>query len=100
MTGAPVTAGELDAGYWWRNVRLPVLFRQAVETLIGRGVRLFLEIGPAPVLQSFLREGLQRSGQPGRALASLTRRPQRVDTPPLDPFAAIAAACHVAGAGI
>ncbi len=100
VTGAPVMAGELDAGYWWRNVRLPVLFQPAVDTLIGRGVRLFLEIGPAPVLQSFLREGLHRASQPGQVLASLTRRPQRADTPPLDPFAAIAAACHVAGAGI
>ena len=95
VTGAPVTVGELDAGYWWRNVRLPVLFRDSVAALLERGVRLFLEIGPAPVLQSFLRDALQRAGQPGHALASLTRQPALAD-----PFAAIAAACHVAGAGI
>ena len=95
VTGAPVGAGDLDAIYWWHNVRQPVLFRPAVETLIARGLRLFIEIGPAPVLQSFLRDAVQRAGQPGRVLASLTRQPAE-----RNPFAAIAAACHVAGAGI
>ena len=100
VTGTAVTVDALDAGYWWRNVRLPVLFRPAVEALIERGVRLFLEIGPSPVLQSFLREALKRAGQPGQVLVSLTRQPPRVDMASLDPFAVIAAACHVAGAGI
>lgn len=95
VTGEAVGAGDLDADYWWRNVRQPVLFSAALDRLIGGGMRVLLEIGPQPVLQSFLRDALQRAGQPGRTLVSLSRQP--VD---LDPFAAIAAACHVAGADI
>ena len=86
---------ELDAIYWWQNIRLPVVFQAALEALIGGGVRRFIEIGPAPVLQSFLRDALARAGQPGHVLASLMR--QRAER---DPFAAIAAACHVGGGDI
>ncbi|MFG1619701.1 SDR family NAD(P)-dependent oxidoreductase [Nonomuraea wenchangensis] len=44
----------LDAGYWWRNVRRTVLFAQAVERLKERGCELFAEIGPHPVLGTYL----------------------------------------------
>ncbi len=95
VTGHVVSAGELDAEYWWRNVRQPVLFSDALDCLTGRGVRLLLEVGPQPVLQASLRDGLKRAGQPGRVLFSLSRQLAGAD-----PFTAIAAACHVAGASI
>jgi acyl transferase domain-containing protein len=95
VTGQPVGPGELDASYWWRNVRQPVLFRDAVAGLIEAGARIFLEVGPQPVLQSFLRDALKRAGHVGQVLRSLSREPASVD-----PFAAIAASCHVAGAGL
>ncbi len=95
VTGEPVGAGDLDAEYWWHNVREPVLFAAAADRLIEGGARVLLEIGPLPVLQSYLRDALARGGQAGRALPSLTRQPAGVD-----PFAAIAAACHAAGADI
>ncbi|MFF0771402.1 SDR family NAD(P)-dependent oxidoreductase [Nonomuraea wenchangensis] len=44
----------LDADYWWHNVRRPVLFAQAVERLKERGCELFVEIGPHPVLGTYL----------------------------------------------
>ncbi|GII04041.1 type I polyketide synthase [Planobispora takensis] len=46
--------GELDAGYWWRNVRDPVLFAPAIGHLKERGFDLFVEIGPHPVLTGYL----------------------------------------------
>ncbi len=95
VTGTTVEPGMLDAEYWWHNVREPVLFSAAVDRLVAGGMRLFLEIGPQPVLQSFLREALQRGGYPGRVMLSLSRQPAGID-----PFAAIAAACHAAGADI
>ncbi|HET9019718.1 MAG TPA: acyltransferase domain-containing protein, partial [Acetobacteraceae bacterium] len=95
VSGAVVGAGALDAAYWWHNVREPVLFSAAMDRLVGSGFRVLLEIGPQPVLQSFLREALQRGGRSGRALPSLTRQPAGID-----PFAAIAASCHAAGADI
>ncbi len=96
VTGEAVTAaGALDAEYWWRNVRAPVQFAAALDRVIAGGARVLLEVGPQPVLQSFLRDGLQRAGRPGRVLATLSRQPAG-----LDPFAAAALACHAAGADI
>jgi acyl transferase domain-containing protein len=46
-------AGEQEltsATYWRRHLREPVRFADAVETLYAQGCRLFVEIGPAPVL--------------------------------------------------
>lgn len=47
---------ELDGEYWWRNVRNPVRFRAAVERMAEDGHRLFLEVGPHPVLGHAIRE--------------------------------------------
>lgn len=75
-TVAGETAGDpaLDARYWWRNVRRPVHFAAAIDRLIGEGHRLFVEIGPAPILQSYLREQLADSGVEGRTMPTLTRQ--------------------------
>ncbi|MFD5466132.1 amino acid adenylation domain-containing protein [Kitasatospora sp. NPDC127059] len=52
---------ELDAGYWWGNVRNPVRFRAAVERMAEDGHRLFLEVGPHPVLGHAIRECAERA---------------------------------------
>ena len=92
VTGRQVTEPAMDADYWWRNVREPVRFSAAVEALIDAGVHQFVEIGPLPVLQSYLREAVTRSAIPGRVLGTLTRSQAATD-----PFAAIAARGYVAG---
>jgi phthiocerol/phenolphthiocerol synthesis type-I polyketide synthase C len=56
VTGKPVTAAELDADYWWRNIRQPVRFSAGIERLIEDGVTAFLEIGPHPVLRQYLAQ--------------------------------------------
>ncbi|GAA3463421.1 SDR family NAD(P)-dependent oxidoreductase [Saccharothrix longispora] len=55
VTGRPITGPELDARYWWRNVREPVAFAPAVRHLLDEGVDAFVEIGPHPVLRTYLR---------------------------------------------
>ncbi|GAA2499161.1 SDR family NAD(P)-dependent oxidoreductase [Streptomyces gobitricini] len=55
VTGAPVPGEELTADYWWRNVREPVRFAQAVDRALADGTDILLEIGPHPVLRSYLR---------------------------------------------
>ncbi|HYM73756.1 MAG TPA: type I polyketide synthase, partial [Stellaceae bacterium] len=92
VTAGPVAAGALDAAYWWRNIREPVRFVEAAAALIADGCRIFVEIGPNPVLQSYLRDALHMAGVDGRVLATLSRR-----AGDRDPFAAIAAALHLAG---
>ncbi|MGH7037096.1 MAG: acyltransferase domain-containing protein, partial [Stellaceae bacterium] len=92
VTGDAVEDAALGAQYWWRNIRSPVRFAEAVARLVAEGHRIFLEIGPHPILQSYLNDGLRAAEVPGRVLASLSRRQQEGD-----PFPLIAAHCHVAG---
>ncbi|MFJ6139194.1 amino acid adenylation domain-containing protein [Kitasatospora sp. NPDC092286] len=67
LTGREGTAHgtELDAAYWWRNVRDSVRFQQAVERLADDGYSLFLEIGPHPVLGRAIQETVE--ARPGDA---------------------------------
>src|SRR6516165_7845389 len=92
VTGHIVEAEVLNAEYWWRNVRSPVRFTDAVAQLIGEGHRIFLEVGPRAILRSYLTDSLRSAEVQGRVLASLSRG-QDDD----DPFPAIAAHCHAAG---
>ncbi|WNI27403.1 non-ribosomal peptide synthetase/type I polyketide synthase [Streptomyces sp. ITFR-6] len=64
---------ELDAGYWWKNVRDRVRFRSAVDRLADDGHRLFLEIGPHPVLGHAIRECLEAKGRTGASVPSVRR---------------------------
>ncbi|MFE9773184.1 SDR family NAD(P)-dependent oxidoreductase [Streptomyces sp. NPDC005931] len=54
VTGEPVT-GELDAGYWYTNLREPVRFASTVERMIADGHRWFVELGPHPSLLTAIR---------------------------------------------
>ena len=92
VTGGAVGEGLLDAEYWWRNIRHPVRFTDAMAALVADGFRLFVEIGPNPVLQAYLHDALRAADGQGQVLATLGRKPGHDD-----PFPAIAARCHVAG---
>ncbi|MEV8631698.1 amino acid adenylation domain-containing protein [Streptosporangium sp. NPDC051023] len=65
---------ELDAAYWWRNVRDSVRFRAAVDRLADDGHGLFLEIGPHPVLAHSIKECLADRNLEGRTLPSIRRQ--------------------------
>ena len=47
VTGQVVDGAELDAGYWWHNVRRPVVFGAAVAALLDSGCGTFLVVGSA-----------------------------------------------------
>jgi acyl transferase domain-containing protein/non-ribosomal peptide synthetase component F len=48
----------VQPGYWWRNIRETVNFRQAVKTAADAGANTFLEIGPTPTLITFGRRSV------------------------------------------
>ncbi|MEE1929655.1 SDR family NAD(P)-dependent oxidoreductase [Streptomyces sp. TRM 70351] len=74
VTGVRTVGADLGAEYWWRNVREPVRFADAVERAMGDGADVFLEIGPHPVLRTYLgRIVAQRPGQQVAVLATLSR---------------------------
>ncbi|RKT54183.1 type I polyketide synthase [Saccharothrix australiensis] len=71
VTGAPIAGEQLDARYWWRNVREPVRFAAATDHLVAAGYDTIVEIGPRPVLQTYLKRA---AGEGVLAvLATLTR---------------------------
>lgn len=72
--GGQLLAGhELDAAYWWRNVRLPVQFEAAANATISDGLSVFVEIGPHPVLRTYLKDALEQAARPGRVLVTASR---------------------------
>ncbi len=73
VLGERVDGPELDAAYWYRNVRESVQFLAAVSNLIQAGHRSFLEIGPHPVLAGAISETLLYFGHHGLTLNSLRR---------------------------
>jgi 8-amino-7-oxononanoate synthase len=73
VTGQLIEAPMLDADYWWRNVRSPVRLDQAVTRLLEQGIGVFLEVGPHPVLQTYLRENLGATRESAHSLATLRR---------------------------
>ena len=76
VTGGELAGDKLGTPYWWDNIRKPVLFAPAIAALTEDGFNTFLEIGPHPILDGYLRECL-RAGS-GSALATLRRRePER-----------------------
>lgn len=74
VTGGVFPGEELDAMYWWRNVRESVLFAPAMISLIRAGEDSFLELGPHPALQNPIMECLQAQGRKGVYFSSLRRK--------------------------
>ncbi|MFE1860379.1 SDR family NAD(P)-dependent oxidoreductase [Streptomyces anandii] len=72
VTTEPVT-GELDAGYWYTNLREPVRFAPTVARMAADGYRRFVELGPHPALLTALHTIGEESGQELVAVGSLRR---------------------------
>jgi acyl transferase domain-containing protein len=78
VTGRLAERRPWDADYWCSNLRQTVLFEKAVDSMIGAGHRLFVELGAHPVLSPAIRECLVARGVDGTALASMRRgEPER-----------------------
>lgn len=73
VDGKRIDGSELNNEYWYRNVREPVAFFTAVETMIADGYREFLEIGPHPVLSGSINEAFAHTGGSGSTWHSLRR---------------------------
>ncbi|MBU8542602.1 MULTISPECIES: type I polyketide synthase [Roseomonadaceae] len=94
VTGEMLAPEAVGAVYWWRNLRQPVRFEPALRTALAQGARLFLEVGPNPVLQSYIRETARAAAVEAANLVSLSKR----DGEGADPFPAIADRAFAAGA--
>lgn len=73
VTGERIVGSEMDAEYWWKNVRQSVLFADAVDHLIQFGCNSIVELSPHPVLTASVNECFDRRKQQVHATGSLRR---------------------------
>jgi len=63
----------LDAGYWWRNLREPVLFSDTMRLLLESGYQNFIEVSPHPIALISIQQAMYHLGVEGTALPSFRR---------------------------
>ncbi|MEU5930855.1 SDR family NAD(P)-dependent oxidoreductase, partial [Streptomyces antimycoticus] len=73
VTGRLMDTAELDAGYWYRNLRETVEFQGTVETLVRQGHTVFVEASPHPVLTTGIQDTADATDTPIITTGSLRR---------------------------
>ncbi|MEU9124410.1 SDR family NAD(P)-dependent oxidoreductase [Streptomyces sp. NPDC048506] len=73
VTARTVAGPELDAAYWWRNVRDTVRFEPVVTGLLDEGYDVFVDVGPHPVMRPYLRRLTASSRVPVAVVPTLIR---------------------------
>lgn len=56
VTGDKIDGEAINNLYWWRNVREPVRFAKTFKQLMKDEYKVFIEIGPHPVLKNSMKE--------------------------------------------
>ncbi|MGD9486144.1 acyltransferase domain-containing protein [Streptomyces sp. TRM70308] len=95
LTGRQLDGAELDAGYWYRNLRETVEFEQATRAALAAGHSLFLEISPHPVLAVGVQGTIEAVGADAAAVGTLRR-----DEGGLHRFLTSLAEAHAHGAAV
>ncbi len=72
--GRWMDGAELDAGYWFANVRRTVRFQDAVTELAGSGYRAFVEVSAQPVLTGAITETLETIEKPASLVTGTLNR--------------------------
>ena len=85
-------AAELDADYWYRNLRGTVRFADTVETLLADGYQHFIEVSPHPVLATAIQDAIEKAEADASVTGSLRR-----DEGGLDRFVTSLAQAHAQG---
>ena len=72
-TGEWIRGAEMDAAYWYRNMRSTVRFAPAVQALLEAQHRAFVEASPHPVLAGALQELVEQAGAAAVVTGTLRR---------------------------
>ncbi|WJD95173.1 type I polyketide synthase [Streptomyces antimycoticus] len=83
VTGGVLDTTEMDAGYWYRNLRQTVRFDETVRVLLTDGFQVFIEASAHPVLTMGVEQTAEDHGARVTAVGSLRRDeggPQRFMT--------------------
>ncbi|WP_298965897.1 type I polyketide synthase [uncultured Methylobacterium sp.] len=95
VTGDVLSGEHFGAEYWWRNIREPVRFSEAVQAAARRGARVFVEVGPRPTLLPHIGDCLEPLGTDGATVGVLLKKPTD-----RDPFRQALAAALASGAAV
>lgn len=95
VTGGMIDGAALNAEYWWRNVRNPVRFLDAIAAAAADGCRVFVEIGPRSILRNYIADSLAGADHDTRVVATLEPAD---DNSEVSPVAAAVGRAVVAGA--
>ncbi|MGI5183701.1 SDR family NAD(P)-dependent oxidoreductase [Dactylosporangium sp. CA-152071] len=68
-----VGGAELDAGYWYRNLREVVRFDAAVDALLSTGHDVFVEVSAHPTMTIGIEDRSTAAGVPAAVLGTLRR---------------------------
>ncbi|GAA0426277.1 SDR family NAD(P)-dependent oxidoreductase [Streptomyces luteireticuli] len=74
VTGEPIDTAEMDAAYWFTNLRETVRFDTALQQLLDTGHRVFVEVSPHPVLAGAVTQAADGSGTTGVVAVGTLRR--------------------------
>ncbi|QLH26664.1 SDR family NAD(P)-dependent oxidoreductase [Streptomyces sp. Rer75] len=76
VTATPVRGEELDAEYWYRNLREPIRFQDTVRALLDEGNTIFVEVSPHPVLTAPIEDLAAAAGRRDIVVTGSLRRDQ------------------------
>lgn len=76
VTGGRLDTSELDAEYWFRNLRSPIRFEQAARAVLADGHQALIELSAHPVLVTAMREIVSDVGAGVPVVGSLRRDQQ------------------------
>ncbi|WP_327174176.1 SDR family NAD(P)-dependent oxidoreductase [Streptomyces sp. NBC_01335] len=93
VTAAPARPGELDARYWYRNIRETVRFAPVVRELLAERYTVLIEVSPHPVLTGSIQDTVDEAEAGDVAVTETLRR----DHGGLDRFLTSAAVVHARG---
>ncbi len=74
VSGGVFNGKDLTANYWWENIRKPVLFSHAMGEMLDEGYQVYLEIGPHPVLRTYVNECGRAKDIPVLAFTTIKRQ--------------------------
>ncbi|KND44528.1 type I polyketide synthase [Streptomyces stelliscabiei] len=74
LTGDWLDTTEMDAGYWYRNLRETVEFDGAVRALADQRHQVFVEVSPHPVLTMSVQDTLEDAEAPRTVVTGTLRR--------------------------
>ncbi|MEV6131864.1 SDR family NAD(P)-dependent oxidoreductase [Streptomyces violaceusniger] len=79
VTGGVLDTTEMDAGYWYRNLRQTVRFDETVRVLLTDGFQVFIEASAHPVLTMGVEQTAEDHGTRVTAVGSLRREEGGLD---------------------